>query len=451
MEEEEMSHSASGNVLIVDDESNALKVLSTILSEDGFKVIECQSADKALQELPRMDLDAVITDVRMPGMDGMQLFEGLRAKYPKVPVIFLTAYGDVESAVYAMTRGAFDYIIKPPDFGRLKRIVAKAIGQRRLERAVESTSDRFIENGGCCPIIGNSPKIVELLETIEAVKDSASSILISGETGTGKELIARNLHNRSQRKDRPFVAVNCAAVPRGLIESEFFGSEKGAFTGSMGRRIGKFEEASGGTVLLDEIAELELPLQAKLLRVLQEREIERLGSNKRIKVDFRLISSSNRDLAQEVAKGTFREDLFYRINVLEISMPPLRERMSDVPLLVSQFIHEFCKRENKALSVSDEVMQALQNHTWPGNVRQLQNVVERAVVLARGTSITLNELPSELRPLKTPARWPDKLVPLRELEVRAIKDAILACNGNKSKAAKMLGISRKAFYSRLKG
>jgi transcriptional regulator with PAS, ATPase and Fis domain len=291
--------------------------------------------------------------------------------------------------------------------------------------------------------------MLKIFDAIDAVKDSASSVLVYGETGTGKELIAKALHYSSAKRDKPFIAVNCAAIPRELLESELFGFEKGAFTGAVTRRIGKIEEASGGTLFFDEIGELELGLQAKLLRVLQENEIERLGSNKKIKVYFRLISSTNRDLKKVVESNNFREDLFYRINVIQLNLPPLRERSPDIPLLVAEFVKEFCIRERKALTVSDEVMKALQAYHWPGNIRQLKNVIERAVVLSKGRMITMKELPEEFLSQQEHHETFSKKT-LKDLESQAIKDALRECKGNKSKAAKVLGISRKAFYKRLR-
>lgn len=437
-----------GRVLIVDDEINAIKVLSAIISDAGYKVITSLNVEKAIKIIPQKDIDVVITDLKMPGKDGMQLFEYIAENNPDIPVIFLTAYGTVESAVYAMTRGAFYYFIKPPDYLKLKSMLAKALEQRFLKKEIEILRKRLSaeENYGC--IIANHPKMLKILDTIEAIKNSASSVLIFGETGTGKELIAKTLHCTSVRRDKPFIAVNCAAIPRELMESELFGSEKGAFTGAYSRRIGKVEEASGGTLFLDEIGELELALQAKLLRVLQENEIERLGSNKKIKVNFRLISSTNRDLKKAVESGNFREDLFYRINVIQLDLPPLREKAADIPLLVSAFVKEFCIREKKTLTVSDEVMEIFQNCNWPGNTRQLKNVIERAVVLAKGDMITLKELPEEFT-LKGKTETPLNKT-LKDLEIQAIKNALNECEGNKSKSAKMLGISRKAFYKRLK-
>ena len=437
-----------GRVLIVDDEPNAIKVLSAIISDAGYTVIESLSSEKAIKIISQKDIDVVITDLKMPGSDGMQLFEYIVENYPDIPVIFLTAYGTVESAVYAMTRGAFYYFIKPPDYLKLKSIVGKAVEQKSLKMELKILKKRLSESGNQVRIIGKTPQMLKIFDTIAAVKDSSSSVLICGETGTGKELVARTLHNTTTRKDKPFVAVNCAAIPRELMESELFGFEKGAFTGAISRRIGKFEEVSSGTLFLDEIGELDLSLQAKLLRVLQENEIERLGSNKKIKVTFRLVSSTNRDLKKAVESGYFREDLFYRINVIQLNIPPLRERAADIPLLISEFVKEFCIREKKELTVSDEVMKIFNNHHWPGNVRQLKNVIERAVVLSKGDLITLKELPEEFLSQKVQTETLSKKT-LKDLEIQAIKDALQECKGNKSKAAVMLGISRKAFYKRL--
>lgn len=440
--------SSKGDILIVDDEPNALKVLSAILTEDGYKVLESADAESAEQLIYSVPVDAVITDLKMPGKDGMCLFESLSKSYPEIPVIFLTAYGTIESAVSAMMRGAFYYFMKPPDYSTLKMVLAKAVEQKGSKpdcaRPQEQPRGRNLFN-----IIGESAEIGRVFETIEAVKDSSSNVLICGETGTGKELIARALHGYGSRCSQPFVAVNCAAIPRELIEAELFGCEKGAFTGAVTRRIGKFEEAAGGVAFLDELGELDLSMQAKLLRVLQEREIERIGSNRKIKVGFRLISATNSDLSEKVKNGQFREDLFYRINVIEVKVPALRERKSDIRPLAEAFLSEFCAREKKQLEMSEEVLAAFNEYSWPGNVRQLRNVVERAVVLAATKTITLSALPGEMRSFSGETRPTDSGKTLRELELRAIKDALLKCNGNKSKAAKMLNISRKAFYKRL--
>ena len=446
-----MNDEDSAKVLIVDDEPNAIRVLSAVLSQGGWNVIESPDVERAIKIISEKDLDAVITDLKMPGKDGMQLFEYITENHPDIPVIFLTAFGTVESAVQAMLNGAFYYFIKPPDYLKLKSILARAIEQRHLKKELKLLKMELSREDNQPRIICNTPEMTRTFQTIDAVKDSESSVLICGETGTGKELMARLIHYSSIRRDRPYIVVNCAAIPRELLESELFGNEKGAFTGAISRRIGRFEEASGGTILLDEIGELEIPLQAKLLRVIQEREIERLGSNKKIKVEFRLLSSTNRDLKKEVQTGHFREDLFYRINVVQINVPPLRDRKDDIPLLVSEFVKEFCiKEKKKILPVSEDVMRIFKNYQWPGNVRQLKNVIERAVILEKRGRITARELPEELLSFRGRTEPINSAKTLKEVEFQAIKDILNEYKGNKSKAAKKLGISRKKLYKRLK-
>jgi DNA-binding NtrC family response regulator len=438
-----------GDVLIVDDEPNALKVLSAILSEEGYEVLQSGDVDTATELIYRHPVDAVITDIKMPGKDGIYFFDHITKNHPDIPVIFLTAYGTIESAVAAMTSGAFHYFMKPPDYPALKSVLAKAVEHRGLQRGAEPQKEEGHDEHPC-NIIGNTDEMCRLFETIEAVKISTSNVLICGETGTGKELIARALHKKRNAQDTPFVAVNCAAIPRELIEVELFGCEKGAFTGAVSRRTGKFEEAANGVIFLDEISELDLSVQAKLLRVLQEREIERIGSNKKIKVGFRLISATNRDLAEEVKRGRFREDLYYRINVVEIKVPPLRERRDDIPLLATAFLNEFCAREKKKVNLSPDVIAAFQEYHWPGNVRQLRNIIERAVVLSQNESITLTDLPAEFCLFgENPKAVAASGKTLREVELQAIRQALQKCNGNKSLTAKMLKISRKSLYKRL--
>ncbi len=441
--------SGKGDILIVDDEPNALTVLSAVLSEEGYSVMRSADVDIATEMIYKRPVDAVITDIKMPGKDGMHFFDYVTKNHPDVPVIFLTAYGTVESAVAAMTQGAFHYFMKPPDYATLKSVLAKAVKQRAAGRYDALPEERSYSDYQS-RIFGNAPEMCRLFETIDAVRTSQSNILVCGETGTGKELIARALVDDGKTKDRPFMAVNCAAIPKELIEVELFGCEKGAFTGAVSRRTGKFEEAANGIVFLDEVSELELSMQAKLLRVLQEREIERIGSNKKIKVEFRLISATNRDLAEEVKKGRFREDLYYRINVIEIKVPPLRERREDIPLLAETFLEEYCKREKKKISLSPDVIHAFQGYHWPGNVRQLRNIIERAVVLNRSGNLTLADLPSEFCLFgENPKKASDGKT-LKEVELKAIRDALKSCRGNKSKTAKMLKISRKALYKRLR-
>jgi DNA-binding NtrC family response regulator len=437
-------------VLIVDDEPNALRVLSAILKEEGYQVLESTNVDNAIHIAHHEDIDAVITDLKMPAKDGFELFKHVSEHHPHIPVMFLTAYGTVESAVNAMTNGAYYYFIKPPDYPKLKIVLAKAIEQHLAHKKFEDLKNNFSQEKNAYRIIGQAPAMARVMKTIDTIKDSDSSVLIQGETGTGKEVIACGLHYSGKRYDKPFVAVNCAAIPRELIESELFGYEKGAFTGAITSRAGKFEDAAEGTVFLDEIGELDLSVQVKLLRVLQEREIERLGANKKLKVNFRLICSTNRDLRKEVEEGRFREDLFYRINIVRIDVPPLRERGQDVPLLASEFLGVFSLRENKLFSLTDEVMDIFMTYSWPGNVRQLKNVIERAVVLARGERITVSDLPEELQSLQMKRKPVSSVKPLKTMERQAIAEALLLCNGNKSLAAKKLGISRKTFYKKMK-
>ena len=440
----------TGKILIVDDEPNAIKVLSAILSDAGYTVLESMNAQGAIQIVDNEDIDIIITDLKMPGMNGLQLFEYLTKRHPDIPIIFLTAYGTVESAVDAMTMGSYYYFIKPPDYLKLQNIISKAIEQRHLKKELNSLKQKLMGKNDQPTLVGKTPAMLKILEIIKTVKNSESSILISGETGSGKELVAESLHYSSTRKNKPFISINCAAIPRELLEAELFGHERGAFTGALAKRVGKFEEAEGGTVFLDDIAELDISLQAKLLRALQEREIERLGSNKKIEVKFRLISSTNRDLKKEIKAGKFREDLFYRINVVQINIPPLRDRREDIPLIVGQVVKEMCVRENKMLMVSDEVMEIFQRYPWPGNVRQLKNVIERAVVLAKGNKITLKELPPEYIGNKRQKAMHSSIMTLKELELQAMKNVLQECKGNKSEASRILGISRKAFYKKLK-
>jgi DNA-binding NtrC family response regulator len=444
--------SAGGRVLVVDDEPSAVRVLSAILEQEGYDVFSAMNVAEAKGVLARDDVDAVITDMKMPDGDGLHLYEHIKGTFPEIPVIFLTAYGTVESAVNAMNKGAFYYFVKPPDYLSLKSILARAVEQRQLKKELMQLRRRLSEGSKYRALVGKSSEIQKVYDLVEAIKDSPSSVLVNGETGSGKEVIARALHFGSSRRDAPFVAVNCAAIPGELLESELFGYEKGAFTGAATRRVGRIEQADGGTLFLDEIAELDISLQAKLLRVLQEREIERLGGSRKIAVDFRLVSSTNRDLQQEVVAGTFREDLFYRINVVRVLLPSLRQRREDIPLLVAEFIKEFCVRENKVLAISPSVMQTLVRYDWPGNVRQLRNVIERAVVLARGTELTEQDLSEDLLvpEVERAQNFLRPVVSLRQMEADAIRKAMETCAGNKSQVAKLLGCSRKALYKRLK-
>jgi DNA-binding NtrC family response regulator len=438
-------------VLIVDDEPNALRVLSAILQADGYRILEADNVDKAIGLFEREQIDAIISDIKMPGKDGYDLFEHASEFHPDIPLIFLTAYGNVESAVEDVTNGAYYYFLKPPDYHKLKSVLAEAIQHHEARRGIQSL-EAGGPGGGAGPaqLIGNTPAMLDIFKTIARVKDTESSVLIQGETGTGKEVIAASLHQRSVRHDRPFIAVNCAAIPRELMESELFGVEKGAFTGAHASRTGKIEEANNGTLFLDEIGELELSLQAKLLRVLQERTIERLGSNRKTKVNFRLVCSTNRDLKKEMEAGRFRSDLYYRINVVPITVPALRDRRDDIPMLIAEFLQEVCAREKRFLTLDDRVRDELVNYSWPGNVRQLKNVIEHAVVIAKGKKITLHDLPPDLQRGRQGGLPAQPTRTLKNLEQQAIAAALLEAEGNKSKAARILGISRKALYAKLK-
>lgn len=439
-----------GHILLVDDEPNAVRVLAAILADEGFAISQAFSVTGAKKEIAHKDFDAVITDMKMPDGDGTDLYDWAAGIQPDLPIIFLTAYGTVESAVSTMGRGAYHYFIKPPDYQSFKSTIRRAVEQRRIKRELAALQIPVADRPA---LIGKSSKMQHLLEIIRAVKDSESSVLIGGETGTGKELVARALHFEGSRRNKPFVAVNCAAIPRELMESELFGHEKGAFTGAQSRRIGRLEQVAGGTLLLDEIGELDPGMQAKLLRVLQEREIERLGGNQKIPVHFRLVSATNRDLRREVQAGRFREDLFYRLHVVHISVLPLRERLEDLPLLVQEILREFCAREKKIVEVPPAIMRLFSRYQWPGNIRELRNVLERAVVLAQGRWITERELPEEMfSPAESCASArpaPLLLENLKDMETSAIRAALSRFQGNKSKAAKMLGVSRKTFYKRL--
>ncbi len=446
-----MENQNKSSVLIVDDEPNARKVLSAILKEVPYIIYQADGVDRAKEIVSAENIDVVITDLKMPGKDGLNLFDYLKTNYPDIPVIFLTAFGTVDSAVTAITEGAFFYFIKPPDYAKLKAILAKAVEQKKLKYEITSLRSQLESTYRFSSIISKSPNMENVFKMVEAIKESSSNVFIVGETGTGKELVANAIHYTSRRHYRPFVAVNCAAVPRELLEAEFFGHEKGAFTGAVSRRIGKFEEADTGTLFLDEIGELELSLQSKILRAIQEKEIERIGGNKKIKIDIRLIASTNRDLAKEVKLKNFRADLYYRLNVVQIKLPPLRERKSDIPLLVTHFLDKFSQRENKRVSnVSPDVMNVLLSYSWPGNLRELENVIERAVVLARGDSINIRGIPGEIKKeAKNNNTLKETLKPLKEIEIETVIHAIEAFNGNKSRAAHALGITRKALYARL--
>jgi DNA-binding NtrC family response regulator len=448
-----MNNHKKPNILLVDDEVNALKALSAFLGESRYNVCCADRVNKAKEILARERIDAVVTDIKMPDKDGLYLFNHIKSEYQNIPVIFLTAFGTLDTAVMTMSEGAFFYFVKPPDYVKLKGMLAKAVEQKKLKDEVSCFRGKTESTYGLSSIIGKSPGMQDVFKMVESVKNSSISVLIGGETGTGKDMLAKAIHYSSQRHLRPYVAVNCAAIPHELLEAELFGYEKGSFTGAIAKRIGKFEEAQAGTLFLDEIGELSLPLQAKLLRAIQEKEIERVGGNQKIKTDFRLIAATNSHLAKEVEAKRFRVDLYYRLNVVQITLPPLRNRRSDIPLLVVHFIDKLSQRENKDVTeVSSEVMSIFLNYSWPGNLRELENVIERALVLTRQRCIGVRDIPDYLRKDTENHNTPHEhnVKPLKQLELETITHTIKACNGNKSKAARALGVTRKVIYSRLR-
>ncbi len=479
-------------IVLADDEINLRKVLGAILRRDGYEVLEAVDGEQAFQ-LVDNEIAALITDLRMPRLDGMGLLRKVVADFPEIPVVMITAHGSVDSAVEAVKLGAFDYIEKPFEQEQIRQVVKKAVKTRELEshapRAqLQRGSSTTATPTGKYGLVGQSQVLEHVFGVIEKVADTPSTVLITGESGTGKELIARALHANSSRQSRPFIKINCAAIPKTLMESELFGYEKGAFTGAVGSKPGRFELADGGTLFLDEIGEIPVEMQVKLLRVLQESEFERVGGIKTIKVDVRLVTATNRDLQREVLAGNFRDDLFYRLNVVPLHLPPLRERKADIPLLVEHFVGKFNERLKKqVVRIDDEAMARLLAHSWPGNIRELENVLERTILFAEGTVIAARDLPPELiapdardgrptelarepsrphpaetsdgrdeeAPSREPSNRPSSLKEMvrqeterveRELIVRALEETI----GNVTQAARRLKISRKSLQNKMK-
>lgn len=446
------------SILIVDDEKNYLVVLEALLNPEGYEIIGMEDPFKALRFIADSDLDLVITDMKMPGMDGMELLEKTKQLKPDLPVIMMTAHGTIEMAVEAMKKQAYHYITKPFQNEELKLTIRKALETNRLirenRRLSEALSDRF-QYGN---IIGKSKPMQAIYDLIAKVAQSKASVLISGPSGTGKELIAKAIHYESPRKNGPFVSINCGALTDTLLESELFGHEKGAFTGAISMKKGRFERADEGTLFLDEVGDMPQSLQVKLLRVLQEMEFERVGGTKTIQVNVRVISASNRNLKEDVADGLFREDLYYRLNVIQIEVPPLRERPEDIRLLVNHFIEKYRLDGGRdTIELSPEVWKALYNYSWPGNIRELENLIERAVVLNSGAKIELDDLPGEFTnkqeeldierfiPLGTPLQST-----LEEIEEKLIRRALDRCNNVQAHAAEMLGITKSLIQHKLK-
>jgi two-component system, NtrC family, response regulator AtoC len=442
-------------ILIVDDEENVCALFKRVLAKDGYDVEYAATGEEGLALLEQRPFDLVITDLKMPGMDGMELLTRGKAARPATTFIMLTAFGTVQSAVEAMKQGAYDYLVKPVDKDEIKIVAAKALELQRLSREVERLRSQLDLELDFEQIVGQSKAMKAVFRLMKMVADSNATILLQGESGTGKELVARAVHRHSRRRERPFVAVNCASVPESLLESELFGYVRGAFTGAAADKKGLFEEAHEGTLLLDEIGDTSTAFQSALLRVLQENEIRPVGSNKSVKVDVRVIVATNKDLRKEVQRRTFREDLFYRLSVVPIAIPPLRSRRDDIPLLANHFIAKFSKAygvEPKRLAPAS--LRLLLDHSWPGNVRELENVIERAVLINPSEEIAPDALfPSALIMEESRAftSLQDTMRGAREMmEREKIAEALQRTSGNRSHAAKLLGISRSALYNKLK-
>lgn len=445
-------------ILIVDDEKNYLVVLEALLSSEGYEIVTANNGRDALHTIQDADLDLVITDVRMPGMNGMELLAECRKIKPDLPVIVMTAYGTIEMAVEAMKQNAYDYITKPFQNEQLKLTIRKALEKYRLikenQRLSEALSDRFRYGN----IVGKSKPMLKIYTMIDKVAQSRASVLITGPSGTGKELIAKAIHYGSPRKNGPFISMNCGALTETLLESELFGHEKGAFTGAVSMKKGRFELADSGTLFLDEVGDMPQSLQVKLLRVLQEMAFERVGGTNTINVDVRVLSASNRNIKEDVKEGIFREDLFYRLNVIHIEVPPLRERIDDIPLLVKTFIDKYSegKAERKVV-LSPEAWKLLYQYSWPGNIRELENVIERALVLSSGDRITPQDLPEEIEAGEASldlGKFIPANIPLQEaleqVEKILIRRALEYSGNVQSQAADILGISRHVMHYKMK-
>ena len=439
---------ARGRILVVDDEANARAALSEILREEGYSTETAADGFKALGKLEEFAPDVVLTDLKMPGLDGIAFMEKAKSASPQTVFVVMTAFGTISSAVAAMKQGAENYLTKPLDFEALSAVVERAMDKAKLLQETLALRERLRERNAFGHIVSEDPKMRAVLDLVAQVGPSKASVLIMGESGTGKELIAEAICAASPRNKAPFVRLHCAALAESLLESELFGHEKGAFTGAVARREGRFKQADGGTLFLDEIGEIPQGTQVKLLRFLQEKTFERVGGNETLRVDVRLIAATNRDLKAEIKKGAFREDLYYRLNVITIDLPPLRSRRGDIGPLASFFLVRYAKENGRNIEgISDQALKILGKYDWPGNVRELENVVERAVVLCDSAHIEPRHLPPSMSPTERDAPPPIPGTTINDLERYAILKTLEACGGSTSKAATILGVSpRKIQY-----
>jgi DNA-binding NtrC family response regulator len=442
----------SGRILVVDDEVNARTALAELLRDEGYEVETAADAFKALGKYEELAPHLVLTDLKMPGMDGIELVKKIRSFEDPAAVVVMTAFGAIQSALDAMRAGAYEYLTKPLNFDELLVVVKKVLAHQELEREARTLRVRVRDKALPSNIIGQSPPMQKVFEIVDQVAPSKATVLITGESGTGKELVANAIHQRSPRASGPFVKLHCAALAESLLESELFGHERGSFTGAVGRRDGRFQIADGGTLFLDEIGEISPAIQVKLLRFLQEREFERVGGTQTIRVDVRVIAATNKELAAEVKAGRFREDLYYRLNVVAIEMPALRERKSDIPALAKFFVDRYANANGKAIeAIAPAALDLLVAYDWPGNVRELENAIERAVVMASGTTLEPKHLPASVRPSEQ-AEGGLPVVPgatMAELERYAILKTLEATGGSTSKAAEILGISARTIQYRM--
>lgn len=439
-------------ILIADDEVEIRNALARIVSRQGFVPELAADGRAALDVIQSRHVDVLLADLRMPKMDGLELLKATKTVNPDIEVVIITGHGTVEEAVEAIKDGAYDFISKPPRKATIERVVERAVEKRMLGQENQRLREQLVAIQNSQQIIGTNSGMKRIMDTVRQVAPSSATVLIQGDSGTGKERIADALHLHSTRKDQAFLKVNCAALPESLLEAELFGHEKGAFTSASARRIGRFEAAHQGTLMLDEVSEMSMAMQVKLLRVLQEGEFERLGSTKTIKVDVRLIAATNVDLQAAVANGQFREDLFYRLNVISLTLPPLRDRTDDIPLLAHHFLHLYTKKNDKSIDgILPETMDQLTDYSWPGNVRELENVIERAVVMCNASDIAPDVLPSHISQSEKQLR--NLIIPigttLEEIEKRVIQQTLDHVNGDKNVAAGLLGIASRTIYRKL--